>query len=211
MPIVILFFQQPFIRASVLLLLSLLAVAPQTPLASGTYAVDVNESQVYWTGRSEIGKYSLSGAVPVASGSITMNGGVLKTGVVEINMLAISCNTLDNGASNQKLITHLSSPDFFDVKKYPKAIFLMTRAIPRGGNAYDLVGNLTIKDKTNPIQFPATLQEQQGKLLLKALLVVDRSKFDVRYGSNSFFDNLGNDAIKNEFDLDIELLAQKKK
>ncbi|MBO0933574.1 YceI family protein [Fibrella aquatilis] len=211
MPGINLSFQRLISRIGTLLLLPLLAVAPQAVPASGTYAVDANESQVYWTGRSEIGKYSLSGVVPVASGSITVEGGLLKTGLVEINMTAISCNTLDNGASNQKLITHLSSPDFFDVKKYPKATFVMTRAIPKGGNAYELAGNLTIKDKTNPIQFPATLQEQQGKLLLKTLLVVDRAKFDVRYGSNSFFDNLGNDAIKNEFELDIELLTQKKK
>ncbi len=202
--------QRLFVRAGALLLLPLTAfVLRSTPPANGTYALDAEESQVYWTGRGELGNYSLSGLVPVVRGNLAFEGGVLKTGFVEIDMGAISCNSLDSETSRQKLVSHLSSPDFFDAKKYPRARFVMTGAVSKGGNAYQLTGNLTIKDKTNPIQFPATLEERQGMLMLKTVLVVDRTRYDVRYGSNRFFDNLGNDAIRNDFELDIELAARK--
>ena len=99
---------------------------------------------------------------------------------------------------------HLKSDDFFGVEKFPTATFTVTKAAKFSNGKANVSGNITIKGKTEPVNFVVTKQNNVYKTQLK----VDRSKFDVRYGSNSFFDNLGDKAIDNIFILDIQLTAK---
>ena len=111
------------------------------------------------------------------------------------------------GNSKGKLEGHLKSDDFFGVATYPTSTFVITKAVPQGPGKYKIIGNITIKGTTQEIQFPATVEAKDGKVTAKADITIDRSKFDIRYGSGSFFDNLGDKTIYDNFDLSVSLIA----
>ena len=104
---------------------------------------------------------------------------------------------------NQKLVGHLKSDDFFGVEKYPLATFEVTKASKFINGKSSMSGNITIKGKTESISFEVVRAEKE----FSAKVEIDRSKFDVRYDSNSFFDNLGDKAIDDIFTLDIKLVV----
>ncbi len=105
------------------------------------------------------------------------------------------------GGSKDKLEGHLKSDDFFGVEKFPTAKLVVTSIKEKSNGVYAVVGNLTIKDDTHPVNFDLQWRDNTAS----TNLTIDRSKFNVRYGSGSFFDNLGDNTIYDNFDLDINL------
>jgi polyisoprenoid-binding protein YceI len=93
------------------------------------------------------------------------------------------------------------------VEKFPQANLIISSVTPKGGDNYDIVGKLTIKGTTSEVKFPAVVKAEKGKLTAQAKISVDRTKYNIKYGSKSFFDNLGDKAIDNEFQLDVNLVA----
>lgn len=174
-------------------------------LASAIYAqnykVDLQKSKVKWLATKVTGKHN--GVISIKSGELTLKNGKIVSGTFVIDMNSIVCEDLQDQEYNKKLVGHLKSDDFFGVEKFPVASLTVTRATAFKGNNADVRGDLTIKNKTNSILFMVT---KLNSLNYKAKMIVDRSKFDVRYGSNSFFDNLGDKAISDEFTLDIDLV-----
>lgn len=154
----------------------------------------------------EIGSYSIKGNISPAQGAITLSGLQVLEGQFTVNMNSITCSSL-SGMSKVKLVNHLKSEDFFDVAKYPTATFVLSSATLQEKDTYNVSGKLTIKGNTQPVVFPASIRRENNRLLINADITVDRSRFDVRYGSSNFFDNLGEHAIKNEFYLKLELIA----
>lgn len=178
-------------------------------LIAGTFAVfaqkiDVKPSDavVKWTGNKIGGAHN--GEIKVKSGTLELKSGNIVKGSVVIDMNSITCTDIENEGVNAKLVGHLKSDDFFGVEKFPTATFTVTKAAKFSNGKANVSGKLTIKGKTEPVNFVVTKQNNVYKTQLK----VDRSKFDVRYGSNSFFDNLGDKAIDNIFILDIQLTAK---
>ncbi len=157
------------------------------------YVIDNNKSNINWTGYAEAGNYAPSGTIKIKSGRFGFNGKTLTTGQVVMDMPTIS-------HSNKELESHLKAADFFDVGKYQEAIFIL-KAMK--GNRVS--GNLTIKGITHAISFPIVLNKNTVGLLLKAKIKVDRTLFGIKYNSKSYFQDIGNYAIKNEFELDIQL------
>lgn len=184
-------------------LLAILAIAAQN---TATYNVDVTSSTIAWTGYKVTGKHT--GYVKVKNGNLTWTDGKLTGGSFDIDMNSITCTDLE-GEYAGKLVGHLKSDDFFGVAKYPTAKFVITKAIPQDtkGN-YKIVGNLTIKEKTNEVKFPASVSESNGTVNATGKITVDRSEYDVKFGSGSFFDNLGDKTIYDEFDLQVTLVAK---
>jgi len=170
-----------------------------------TYSVDIDKSSVDWVGKKVTGQHN--GAVNLKSGSFDFDGGQLTGGTFTIDMASLVCEDL-SGEYKGKLEGHLKSDDFFGVATYPTSTFVITKAVPQGPGKYKVVGNITIKGKTEEIQFPAMLEEKDGMLTGKADITIDRSKFDVRYGSGSFFDNLGDKTIYDDFELSVILVAK---
>ena len=170
------------------------------------YKVDTSASNIVWNAEKVTGKHT--GNVKISNGDLQMDHGKLVGGSFDIDMNSIT-NTDLEGEWAGKLIGHIKSDDFFGVAKYPTSKFVITRAIPQDtkGN-YKIIGNLTIKEKTNEISFKANLAEAAGTLTATGDIVVDRSKFDVKYGSGSFFDNLGDKTIYDEFGLKVTLVAK---
>lgn len=171
-----------------------------------TYKVDTTASNIIWNAEKVTGKHT--GTVKIKNGTLQVDHGKLIGGSFEIDMTSI--NNIDlEGEWAAKLVGHLKSDDFFGVDKYPTSKFVITRAIPQDtkGN-YKIIGNMTIKEKTNEVTFKANVAEAGGTLTATGDIVVDRSKFDVKFGSGSFFDNLGDKTIYDEFGLKVSLVGK---
>lgn len=167
--------------------------------------VDVSESTVKWVGKKVTGQHN--GTIQLKGGRLEMDdNGTLTGGIFTIDMTTIANEDL-SGGTKDKLEGHLKSEDFFGVEKFPTATFVITKAIPQGPGKYKIIGNMTIKEATEEIQFIANVDNKDGKVVATADITIDRSKYDVRYGSGSFFDNLGDKTIYDNFDLSVSIVA----
>jgi len=175
--------------------------------ASITFNVDKTKSKVTWIGRKVTGEHT--GTVNIADGKLTSDGKNILGGSFDIDMNTITCTDLTDAEYNGKLIGHLKSDDFFSVAKFPKSTLAITKVTSTGNGTYKINGNLTIKGITQPIEFPATITVSLTQVTAKAKILVDRTKYDIKYGSASFFDSLGDKAISNEFELNVDLVAKK--
>jgi polyisoprenoid-binding protein YceI len=111
-------------------------------------------------------------------------------------------NTTDlKGDSKGKLDGHLHSDDFFATATNPTSSLVFTAVEASGKNSYNVTGDLTIKGITKPVSFNVSVYGSKATATLK----VDRAKYNVKYGSGSFFDNLGDKTIYDEFDLVVDL------
>jgi polyisoprenoid-binding protein YceI len=174
-------------------------------LPSATFNIDTKASSVNWKGYKVTGEHF--GTISVKSGSLQFEGQVLVGGSFEIDMKSINVTDLQGGGKT-KLEGHLKSDDFFGSEKYPVSKFKVTKVISKGiPGAYKITGNITIKETTKEIKFDAKVVNINGKITAEADIRLDRSEFDVRYGSGSFFDSLGDKTIYDEFDLKIKLVS----
>jgi len=173
-----------------------------------TVKIDTTKSSVNWVGYKVTGEHS--GTLNVKEGSLLFHDGTLHGGEFTIDMTSMVCTDME-GEDATNLVGHLSSEDFFGVEKYPTAAFKITKAVPYGVDGkYKVVGDVTIKDKTNPVKFIADIREADGMIMAGAEIEIDRTEFDVRYGSGSFFDNLGDKTIYDEFKLTVSLTGTSK-
>lgn len=172
-------------------------------VSADTIPVKLSESKLAWLGKKKIlvdDKHY--GTVPLKSGYLLIADNQLKGGAFVVNMDSIVCEDVTDQKMNAKLISHLKSADFFEVEKFPTVELVITEAKESAiMGIFDVNANLTIKGKTEPIVFQVTL----GDHTASGKVVFDRSKFDVRYGSDSFFDNLGNKVIDNNIELNVTL------
>ena len=172
------------------------------------YTVDTAASTIMWEGSKPTGKHH--GSIKLSSGTVHLNSGNVEAGEFVIDMNSISDEDLE-GEEKANLEAHLKGTvegkegDFFNVKEYPTAKFEMT------GIENNMVkGNLTIKDKTNAIEFPATVTMDGDKMMLKSeTFVIDRTKWNVNYGSKSVFPNLGDKFISDDIKITVSLVANK--
>jgi polyisoprenoid-binding protein YceI len=178
--------------------------------AAATLKVDTQQSTLTWNGKKVTGEHT--GTVKLSGGSLQVKDGKLVGGEFTADMTTLANTDLTDAGYNAKLVGHLKSDDFFGVEKYPTSTFKITKAEPianaKAGEAnYTVTGDMTIKGKTSSVTFPAVVTINGNSATAKATATVDRSKHDVRYGSKSFFDNLGDKVINDEFTLTINIVA----
>lgn len=161
--------------------------------------VKVSESTVTWKGYKVTGEHE--GEINLKSGSLEMDGTKLTGGEFVVDMTSLTCTDLQAGQGKEKLEGHLMSPDFFGVESNPTASLVFTSVKPMNENSYTVTGDLTIKGITKPVTLVVSMFENKATATVK----VDRTQFDIKYGSGSFFDNLGDKAIYDEFDLVVDL------
>ncbi len=182
--------------------LTLMALIMGTSAFAQKQKINTSSSTVKWTG-SKIGG-SHDGYISVKSGHISLDNGNIKAGELVIDMNSITNEDLKDEGYKEKLVSHLKSDDFFGTATYPTASFKLNKATEFNDNKATIEGTLTIKDHSEDISFELI---KDGNIY-RTKLDIDRSKFNVRYGSSSFFDNLGDKVIYNIFTLDIELYAE---
>jgi|Laugresu1bdmlbsd_1035121.scaffolds.fasta_scaffold01607_5 polyisoprenoid-binding protein YceI len=177
------------------------------PVKESSFKVDVQKSNIAWNGKKVAGQHS--GNIKLSGGTLSLNKGELSNGSFSINMNSITCTDLQ-GEWADKLVGHLKADDFFGVEKFPTSSFVITKVSPASAGTVNISGNLTIKGITKAISFPASMSVSGNTLTASAKGVkVDRTKYDIRYGSKSFFDSIGDKAIDDEFTIDINLVATK--
>jgi polyisoprenoid-binding protein YceI len=183
-------------RALLFLLLSglfLLNAGAQQKLSA-----DTTKTKLLWLGEKVTGQHT--GTIKLQSGWISWQDDKIVAGEFNINMAS-----LKDSESNERLEGHLKSEDFFGVGKFPFAKLVITGSTPFDKGTGVVDGTLTIKGVTNPIEFKAALQKKDDGLWFFTNIVIDRTKYNIRYGSGSFFDNLGDKTIYDDFKLKINL------
>lgn len=184
--------------------LLVLAVSLSTASFAGTQKVDASKSTVKWLGKKVTGEHF--GSIAVKEGSLEVANGKVSGGKVVIDMQSLAVEDIKDAGMNGKLVGHLKSDDFFGVATFPTAELVVTKVENNGSN-HTFSGNLTIKGITNPATFTATSSKDGKSTVYKGTLTIDRTKYNVRYGSKSFFDNLGDKAIYDDFSLDFSLVV----
>jgi len=159
--------------------------------------VDTKQSKVTWKGYKVTGQHE--GTINLKEGKLIFEDQKLTGGNFVIDMTSLGSTDLE-GEWKGKLDGHLKSDDFFGVEKHPNSSLVITN-VKSNGDSYSVTGDLTIKNITNSITFDMTVEKNSAMAALK----IDRSKFDVRFGSPSFFNDLQDKAIYDEFDLNVNL------
>ena len=175
---------------------------------TGTYSLLIDDSELSWIG-TELSTKTHTGTIDFTDGTIVVDSDNTISGNVKINMSTINVTDLQ-GRSKEMLERHLRSSDFFEVESYSEAKFsFISKSFDKLSNQISFVGDLTIKGITNPISFNATLLETSPFLKAKAVLSFDRSKYNVRFRSGNFFENLGDKLILDDIDVNIRLVTKK--
>lgn len=184
------------------ILVAALAVTFGLGVQAKAVKVNAAKSEITWLGKKVTGEHS--GTISLKSGELNVDDKAIVGGQFVVDMTSIKNTDLTDAEWNGKLVGHLKSDDFFGVEKHPEAKLVITKKAAFNGNKATVTGDLTIKGKTNPVTFEVT---KTGNTY-KAEITVDRSKYDVRYGSKSFFDNLGDKVIADEFYLTVTLAVE---
>ena len=156
------------------------------------------ESSAIWTGKKLAGSHN--GTINLKAGLLNFEDGKLTNGSATIDMSSITVVDL-TGESKDKLEGHLKSEDFFSTEANPEATLDFTEVAKKEEGVYDVTADLTIKGITNPIHFELAAAENEAK----GTLVIDRTQYNIRYGSKSFFNDLGDNMIHDDFHVDIVL------
>jgi len=166
-----------------------------------TYNVDAKASKLEWMGSKVTGS-SHNGTIAIGSGTVKLDGDKLVGGDVTVDMKTIVNLDLTDAKYNKKLVDHLSSEDFFDVAKFPTSKLVLKEGSKGKDGKFTAKGDLTMKSATKPVDFIAAVSEgANGAKTVTVDLTVDRTVWDVRYGSGKFFKNLGDKMIKDEINL----------
>ncbi|WP_103071976.1 YceI family protein [Aquimarina sediminis] len=182
--------------------LTLLIIAITVIATTSTFAqkkkIKASESTINWTGKKVTGSHS--GTLNLAEGFLVFDGDNITGGEFVVDMTTLAVTDLKSGQGKEKLEGHLNSDDFFGSSNYKSSKLVITKA-KKTSSGYTVAGDLTIKGKTNPIKFILTVKGNTASTTLK----VDRTAYDIKYGSGSFFDNLGDKTINDEFELAVDL------
>lgn len=162
---------------------------------------DTLKSKLLWLGEKVTGQHT--GTIKLQSGWLVWQDNKIISGEFNIDM-----TTLKDSEKNARLETHLKSDDFFGVEKFPVSKLVITGSTPFDKGNGVVSGTLTIKGVTNPIEFKSSMQKKDDGVWFYTNIIVDRTKFNVRYGSGTFFDNLGDKTIYDEFKLKVNLLVK---
>ena len=160
--------------------------------------VNADKSTVTWKAYKVTGSHT--GTVALQSDSLIFDNEQLSGGEFVVDMTTLTATDLE-GEWKDKLVGHLKSEDFFSVEKHQTSTLVFTQVKQTGKNSYEVTGDLTIKGITKPVTFDLSVYGSKATATMK----VDRAQYDIRYGSGSFFDNLGDKTIYDEFDMVVDL------
>ncbi len=159
------------------------------------------QSNIDWVGKKVTGTHN--GNIAIKAGSLTLTDGKLTGGKIKVDTASIKILDITDPATNAQFAGHLASDDFFSIEKYPEADLEITSV---SGN--HVQGNLTIKGITNPVDFDVAVNVNDDQLTATGRLVIDRTKYEMRFRSGNFFKDLGDTLIDNDFELKISVTAK---
>ncbi len=182
-----------------------------------TYKIDPAASKVSWSGTKLFGMGEHHGTIAIQSGSMSVENGNISAGNILIDMKTIKPEGMDDAEGVKKLLGHLQSPDFFDVGNYPTAKFVITGVEEKksGENTHVITGNLTLRDTSLSISFPAKVGIEGGKVHANGKVVIDRFKWHVMYDSEKHKGKLSETVVRGtkggvvakDLEIDFHLIA----
>lgn len=181
-----------------LVMTAVFGLALANPVDGEKKEVKTDASKVTWKGYKVTGSHM--GTIDLQSGALMFEDGKLTGGEFTVDMSTLISTDLQGGMK-EKLEGHLKSDDFFGVESNPTSKLVFTNVEASGKNRYKVTGDLTIKGTTKAVTFDVSVYGSKAT----ATLTIDRSEFDVRYGSGSFFDNLGDKTIYDDFEIVADL------
>jgi len=164
-------------------------------------------STLNWTGKKVLGLHT--GSIHVESGFVELTDGLITSGEIKIDMTSIVITDIEDTKTNSDFLAHLQNDDFFSVGKFKTAKLVITDSAQKENNNFTVSGNLTIKDITHPVGFNAKVDVLSDFLYSMGEIVIDRTLYNIRYGSGKFLQNLGDNLIYDDFVLQFKLIAQK--
>jgi polyisoprenoid-binding protein YceI len=166
------------------------------------FTVSVENSNLNWKGYKPMG--SQTGTIKLASGNI-----VLKNNIITGGNFVADMSTIKEAEGNAKLEGHLKSEDFFEIAAYPTSKFEITETVNKAGKI-EVTGNMTIKGITKQITFPATLLVNKDAITLTSeTFQINRADFNVKFKSKTFFNDLKDKFVNDEFDFQVTIIAKK--
>lgn len=191
----------------------LMAISVATFAQIKTFNADVNTTSIAWTGK-KIGLEN-KGLIKLKSGYFGVKNGAIEFGKFVIDMNSMTCTNISDADKCSRLINHLKNDDFFSVEKFATAELHITKVEPisnaaKGQPNYTFHGNLKIKGKTNPIQFPALVEVNGNTLKGNAKFSIDRTKWAVNFNSGTVFSILAEKAISDNIDFEVAVNANLK-
>ena len=161
--------------------------------------INIKKSNILWKGEKVTGSHE--GNISIKSGLLNFDNSKLIGGEFKIDINSIICTDL-SGEYKMKLEGHLKSDDFFGVKNYPQASVIITRVVDNGNSNYKCSAKMTIKGITKNIDFVTTVNDSNAT----TTIVIDRTDFNIKYGSGSFFEGLGDKMIYDDFEITVNLV-----
>ena len=185
-------------------------LAPSGLMKSGTYEVIAANSKLNWTGKKPNGEHH--GTVSISNGFFEIAEGHMISGKFSIDMTTIAVTYIKSESMNGKLVGHLKSEDFFHAEMHPSAHFVLAEGLFREGTGdeagyYDVKGTLTVKDISHRIAFKAWVDMTTMSIKTDEI-VLDRTKWDVKYNSKTVFAELKDNFIHDEMYLQVDLRVQ---
>jgi polyisoprenoid-binding protein YceI len=181
------------------------------PKLASSFLIDPVQSHLEWTGRNIASIHR--GTIKLLNGAIHLRGTELESGVFTIDMTSIKNDDIPEGTLRDTLVKHLLSEDFFEAKKFPVATFRFLEArriegASEGETNFTVRGELEIKAVTNTIEFSAVImQKDDGQLAAEAHFDLDRTRWNVLYGSAKFFDKLGKHLVHDNVSIGLKIVA----
>lgn len=165
------------------------------------YEIVAAQSKIEWVGKKVTGSHD--GIIDVKAGEVILKNGKLSGGNFIVDTRSIKVLDIADPTLNAQMAGHLASDDFFSSQKFPEATL---EIISVKGN--DVDANLTIKGITNLVRFEVVIQTNDTHLTASAKLLVDRTKYEMKFRSGNFFENLGDTLIYNDFELSVAITAK---
>ena len=188
----------------IVMVMMLLTVA----LNAAEYVVDKATSNINWEAKKVTGKHV--GTISFASGSVLVTDNKISGGTFVIDMKTIANTDITDAGMKAKLMGHLSSDDFFSVAKFPESKMVIKQVTPVSAGEFHFLADLTIKGITHPVEFNAKISISGDKLNADGVITVNRTFYEIKYGSGKFFEGLGDKMIYDDFTLAFKVVAQKK-
>ena len=174
-------------------------------LPKGEYQIDKTKSVVRWIGRTPIKFHD--GTINIQEGNFSVDDNGILNGDIIIDMESINCTDL-SGGGKKSLEEHLMNDDFFSVNMYKTSKINISSEMKPNNGLIDFKGNLEIKNISNPISFKSSINKTpEGKYTASSKLTFDRSMYNVKYKSKSFFDDLGDKFINDDIEIELEIIT----
>lgn len=183
------------------------------------YTIDTATTNVQWRATHKGGFAPRYGSIKVTDGTLTVENGTITGGNFEVNMHSLLTDPASVSEKDKKstdLDGHLKSPDFFDAANHPTAKFVITGITPYDSTkeksllpgATNLIsGNLTLKDSTLNITFPAQITVGEDDVTASAKFIIDRTAWGINYKTEGSPENW---MISKDVEIGLNLKAVKK-